>query len=682
MLGVLVLSAQALGADSFFTQRLDDPKAVTLSAEKFGAKGDGVADDTAALQAAINAVQESTRKGVVFIPEGRYRLTKLVYVWNGIRLVGVGAKRPVLVLADKTPGFQEGEGKFMLHFCHERPREGQAVRDGTPSTFYSAMSNVDMEIGQGNPAAVCVRFHTAQHCYLAHIDFHIGSGKAGIEGVGNEAEDLHFFGGDFGIITATTPPSWPFVLIDATFEGQRKAGIQTIQNGMTLVRAQFKNVPTAVAITEGRWESLWMKDCRMEDVSGPAIIVGEEGKPRTRINLENVVCSKVPTLVAFPSGTAAPGKQVISAAPIYEVKEFSYGLQFKDVSAKGEMAMTRDLAPLAALPAPVPSDLAPLPDRATWVNAVKLGAKGDGTTDDTAAIKKAIAENRTIFFPTGRYRVTDTLVLKPDTVLVGLHPMTTQIVLADKMPAYAGDGEPRAVIEAPKGGTCIMMGIGIDTGVNPRACGAKWMAGKDSVMDDVRFVGGHGVFLPDGTGVRPYNADRTGDGDPEKKWDSQPYSLWITNGGGGTFANIWSPNPVAHAGVGITDTQTEGRLYAVSVEHHVKTEVVLKNASNWRIYGLQTEEERAEGFAAISTDIENCSHITFANLWLFRVTIPTAAPYGVRVKGSSDLNFRGIRMYSPSGLTNAFENSVFDVTRDVKVAAPEIGWLRVVGESR
>lgn len=41
------------------------------------------------------------------------------------------------------------------------------------------MSNVDIEIGEGNPGAVAVRSRYAQHCFLAHMDFRIGSGLAG-----------------------------------------------------------------------------------------------------------------------------------------------------------------------------------------------------------------------------------------------------------------------------------------------------------------------------------------------------------------------------------------------------------------------------------------------------------------------------------------------------------------------
>jgi hypothetical protein len=694
-MSILVLAAQVAQAQSFYTQRLDDPAAVTLT----GAKGDGVADDTDAIQAALDKVQQTSRLGIVLVPEGRYRLTKTLNVWNGVRVIGFGAKRPVFLLAEKTPGFQEGEGKYLVWLCGGRGRDGTGVRDGSPSTFFSAFSNIDIEIGDGNPAAIGMRFHVAQHCYVSHVDFHIGQGKAGMQQASNEAHDLHFFGGDFGIITATAPPSWPFLMADSSFEGQRKAGINTIQNGMTLVRVSFKNMPTAVSVTPDRWESLWMKDCRMENIGGPAVTLGEEGKPRSRYNFEGLVCKNVPVLVAAPvvapmaaaTGTDAVDTgaakmpevapkyetRVAAPGPIYEVKQYGYGLQYKDITAKPEMMQTCDMAPLTAMPAPVPTDLASQGDPATWVNVTTLGLKGDNATDNTEALRAAIAKHKALYFPTGRYVVKDTIVLGKDTVLVGLHPMTTQILLKDATPGFTGEGAPKALLEAPKGSNPVITGIGLDAGYNSRAVAAKWMGGKDSMMMDVKFVGGHGTYGVDGAMIRPYNADRTGDSDPAKKWDSMPDSLWVTDGGGGTFINLWSAVSFARSGVFVSDTTTEGRLYAVSVEHHVKQEVVFKNAQNWKIYALQTEEERAEGPTALSTDIQDCSHLTFANLWLFRVTIQTKAPYGVHVKGGQDLNFRGIRTYSPSN--TAFESPLFDETSKTTLTTPEIGWLRIVG---
>src|SRR5205823_269927 len=103
-LAIVALTAQAR-AQSVFTQKPDDPGAITLAPNQ--AKGDGVADDTAALQALVN----QARAGIAFIPEGRYRITKTIYVPVGTRVIGYGKNRPVFVLAPNTPGFQEpGKG--------------------------------------------------------------------------------------------------------------------------------------------------------------------------------------------------------------------------------------------------------------------------------------------------------------------------------------------------------------------------------------------------------------------------------------------------------------------------------------------------------------------------------------------------------------------------------------------
>jgi hypothetical protein len=241
-------------AASYYPVRLDDARAAYLTSQNFPVHADGIADDADALQQAIDRVQETVHQGIVFVPEGQYRLGKTVHVWSGIRLIGYGNHRPVFILGKNTPGFQEGDGKYLVHFVSDRPKDGAPIRDANPGTFYTGMSNIDIEIQDGNPAAVGIRFHVAQHSYLAHIDFRIGSGRAGVEEMGNEAEDLHFFGGEFGITMHKPSPSWPFLLIDSSFEGQRQAAIETEEGGLTIIRNQFKRVPTAISVREDRAE--------------------------------------------------------------------------------------------------------------------------------------------------------------------------------------------------------------------------------------------------------------------------------------------------------------------------------------------------------------------------------------------------------------------------------------------
>ncbi|CAB5194568.1 Pectate lyase superfamily protein [uncultured Caudovirales phage] len=60
----------------------------SVSVKDFGAVGDGVADDTAAIQAAITSAQSNG--GVVFFPRGKYRVTTGNISISGITLVGCG----------------------------------------------------------------------------------------------------------------------------------------------------------------------------------------------------------------------------------------------------------------------------------------------------------------------------------------------------------------------------------------------------------------------------------------------------------------------------------------------------------------------------------------------------------------------------------------------------------------
>jgi Pectate lyase superfamily protein/SMP-30/Gluconolactonase/LRE-like region len=681
VVGVMLSSATPLFGISYYPVRLEDPKAVYLTRENFPVSGDGLADDSAAIQQAINKVQETTRQGILFVPAGRYRLTKTIYIWPGIRLIGFGAVRPTLLLAPQTPGFQQGPA-YMVFFAGGRPAPDAIPPDANPGTFYSAMSNIDIEIQDGNPGAVGVRAHYAQHCFLAHMDFHIGSALAGIHDGGNVAQDVHFFGGQYGIWTGKPSPGWQFTLIDATFEGQREAAIREHEAGLTLIRPHFKNVPTAIAIDPEYSDELWVKDGRMENIGGPAVIISNENNARTEINMENVLCRSVPVFAAYRES----GRRVAGPAEIYEVKAFSHGLHYEDIGSMPAFQDIFETGLLSALPEPVKSDIPDLPPMSTWANIRSLGAKGDGVTDDTDVIKEAIADHRAIYFPSGQYRVRDTLTLKPDTALIGLHPSVTRIFLSDATPAFQGIGSPKPLLETPKGGTNIVTGIGLYTnGINPRAVAAKWMAGSDSMMNDVRFLGGHGTVdlnakasVSSQGWTEVYNNTHTADPNASRRWDGQYPSLWIT--GGGTFVDIWTPSTFAQAGLYISNTSTEGRIYELSCEHHVRNEVVLDHVSNWRIYALQTEEERGESAFALPLDIRDSSNVTFANLHMYRV-VSSYQPflYAVQVSSSRNIRFRNIHCYSNSKVS--FDNSVYDESHNVELRQRELAWLTMSGDA-
>ncbi|HTC95450.1 MAG TPA: glycosyl hydrolase family 28-related protein [Terriglobales bacterium] len=688
---VLFGIALPLWGASFYPVRLQDAKAVYLTKDSFPVHGDGEADDSAAIQSAIDQVVATHREGIVFVPTGRYRVTRTIYVWRGVRVIGYGASRPVFVLADNTPGYQQGLG-YMFFFTGPGPgkdssrslpgNEVPAMEGTVPpnnntgpdalaGTFYSAMSNVDFEIGSGDAGAVCIRFHVEQHSYLAHIDFHIGSGLAALKDVGNEAEDLHFYGGQYGIITVKTSPGWQFTLLDSTFEGQREAAIREHEVGLTLVHDIFRNVPQAISIDAGYADELWAEDTRLENISGPAITISNENNARTEINLENIACRNVSIFALLRES----GRKIAGPGENYRVKAFSHGLTMSAPADVGGIKTNFDAEALKQLPPPAGNAITVLPPADTWVNLQSLGAKGDGVTDDTAAIQKAIAEHRALYVPMGRYLVSASILLRPDTVLIGLHPSRTQFDLADGTKEFQGPGAPRPLLEAPQGGHNIVTGIGISTGDdNPRAVGVLWKAGADSLIDDVRFIGGHGTTGPNGERINPY----AGGPSFNPNWDKQYASLWIADGGGGTFADIWTPSTFAQAGLYISNTTTPGHIYELSCEHHVRNEVMLDQVENWNLVALQTEEESLESAFALPLEISRSKNITVANYFAYRVTaVSQPFPYAVNVSESRDIRFRNMHVYS--GGKFPFDNSVLDATNHAELRAREFAWLDVPG---
>ena len=322
------------------------------------------------------------------------------------------------------------------------------------------------------------------------------------------------------------------------------------------------------------------------------------------------------------------------------------------------------------------------------MNVRTLGVVGDGKTDDTVPLQKAIDTQRVLYLPGGRYLVRDTLQLKPDTILIGLHPTYTQIDLADDSPNYIGIGAPTALIEAPKGGTNILSGFGVSAGgVNPRAVGVLWRAGENSMINDVRFLGGHG------SGFNPYNNNQTGDPDGRRRWDGQYPSLWVTDGGGGTFADIWTPNTFSQSGFYVSDTKTPGHVYEMSVEHHVRVEIKLERVENWELLAPQTEEESGESPEALAVEISQCRNILLANLHSYRVT-RSRAPYpaAVRVYRSSDIRFRNVHVNAESSYAFCdadgcgtylraskypYENAIQDVTHRLEVRDREFAVLDI-----
>lgn len=672
--------ANAMVGHSVFTQRPNDPDAVYFNPIK--------GDATIALQQAINDLKSRDNYGIVYLAPGEYRISGTIYVPPSIRLIGYGNERPIVILSKNSPGFDqsypddEGDAKYMFWFVANTVMNGVEPAEATSGTFFQGFKNIDVKIEDGNPQAVIFRTHYAQHSFIEHVEMHIGCGKAGIFEVGNEIESVVFHGGDYGIYTRKTSPGWQMTILNTLFEGQREACIRTMEAGMTLVRVTMRNAPIGLEIWPGFTDVAFMEDCILENLSEAGVMQSGILTPTNQFNALNVVCRRVPCFLKFREGDS---REVRNESEIYCVGSLSLGLSFDSMESDGEYALRNNLRSLAKMPTPPRNDIPLLPDMSQWINITDLGAVGDDNTDNTEVFLKAIEEYDVIYLPQGIYRVNKSLKFKPNTVMIGMSPVSTRIKLVENSPAFSGFGEPVPLIETPEGGRCILSGIGLEAmGFNYRAVTCKWMAGEESYMNDVHFSGWATAKGPQRFSnfsqqmSNSFMRSRIMDRGVEESWDNQHWNLWVTQGGGGIFKNIWINNTYGSCGLFVENTSTPGRIYEMSVEHHLRSEVRFSNASRWRLYALQLEEETREGNDVIPMELTGCHDLHFINFFVFRViSIVRPLAYAVRTWNSHDIHFYNFHNFTQMRFT--INNSVYEANKRVSVRPWEFARLTITG---
>jgi len=125
-------------------------------------------------------------------------------------------------------------------------------------------------------------------------------------------------------------------------------------------------------------------------------------------------------------------------------------------------------------------------------------------------------------------------------------------------------------------------------------------------------------------------------------------------------------------------TETRGRVYQMSSEHHVRHEVQVRDAAHWGFYALQTEAERGESGFDLPLEIDSSHDIGVANFHVYRV-ISTFQPFpwAIKVSNSRDIHFRNVHCYSNSKVS--YDSAVYDQTHNVEVRQREFAWLDISG---
>lgn len=410
----------------------------------YGAKGDGVTDDTAAITAAITTGRSPAwtthDPTLVYFPAGTYVITQTVPLLFYTFLRGNSCNPPTLLVPANT-GFKG----YMI--------DGDTGDENSEHTldFYRGIQSLNFKVETGNDDATGLHWAQSQATWLRNITFDFtASGKTAIfgeNGSGGTIADITVLGGSTGIEFGNQ--QWQFRNVNII--GSRVTCLSFFWNWvMTLQDVHFSDCPIGIAFQGGAVGSLLLLDSSMTNISTG--VVTDAPSTYRGLYLERLDAVNVSLITPGLPGNA-DGAVHIDAWGQGDLYEGGKALP----AQQSTLPLERPDAPLPSIGRPTYDQL----PAASVVNVLSYGAKGDGATDDTAAFQAAIAAQPAggaVFVPQGAYLLSKTLTLRADTALIGealseLIPSPASSVWAD-----AANPAPLLAFPATPAGTPIGSG--------------------------------------------------------------------------------------------------------------------------------------------------------------------------------------------------------------------------------
>ncbi|RFU74993.1 glycoside hydrolase family 55 [Trichoderma arundinaceum] len=642
---------------------------VFRNVQSFGAKGDGVTDDTAAINAALSAGNrcgsgcdsQTTTPAIVYFPPGTYIVSSPIVLLYYTHLIGDATNLPTLKASRNFAG---------IAVIDSNPRYYTATNN-----FFRQVRNFKIDLtGQPISTGTGIHWQVAQATSIQNIQFIMSTDTStnnkqqGIwmeDGSGGWLSDLTFTGGALGIWVGNQQ----FTSRNLNFNGCQTAIYMNWNWLWSFHGLTINNANVGIDMSSGgsnqQVGSIILADSK---ISNTKVGILTNYSPSQSGSAGTLVLDNVDTT----SNTPIAVKNSLTGATLLggnsNIASWTQGRAYTGSNGRAVQGTRATVSKPAALTAGgkiftrskpqyenVPAN--------SFVSVKSRGARGDGSTDDTAAIQavfNSVSSGQIVYFDHGAYVITDTIKVPKNIKIVGeVWPLI--MVGGSK---FKDQNNPQPVWQVGQPGdvgNVEIQDIMFETlGPQPGAIIVQWNVAGSSQgsagLWDVhwRIGGTAGTQLQSDRCVKTPNVNTT----PNPSCFGAFLLLHVTSSSSIYMENTWlwvsdheldlaDHNQVnIYNGRGLLLESTKGAwLWGTASEHNVLYNYAFNNAQNVYSNILQTETAYMQGNPDARVPFTTNSRYADPD-WSKCTTSTCARTWGIRIVNSSNTLIYGAGMYS------------------------------------